>query len=90
MTLAKALHDLSFWKVVLIAVLLAVLFSCPSAHAHRSGCHAWHSCPSGRGTYEFGDTGHCNQCPDNAYCYDGKPRQDVEPAKPNRPSQRPQ
>ena len=81
MTLAKALHDLSIWKVVLIAVLLAVLFSCPSAHAHRSGCHAWHSCPSDRGTYECGDTGHCNQCPDNEYCSAGKPKSDGAPAK---------
>jgi hypothetical protein len=73
-----------------IAVLLAVVFSCPSADAHRSGCHAGHSCPSDRGTYECGDIGHCNQCRDNFYCSGGKPRQNVEPAKQKRPSQNPQ
>jgi micrococcal nuclease len=44
------------------------------AHAHRSGCHRWHSCPSDRGTYICGDTGHCSQCPDNRFCEDGRPR----------------
>lgn len=41
------------------------------ANAHRSGCHRWHSCPSDRGTYICGDTGHCNYCPDNQYCTSG-------------------
>lgn len=75
--------------IVAIFVLTACLYS-DVASAHRSGCHAWHSCPSDHGTYECGDTGHCNQCTDNAYCSDGKPRLDVEPAKPKRPSQRSQ
>jgi hypothetical protein len=71
-------------------LVVAGLLCIPTALAHRSGCHAWHSCPSDRGTYECGDTGHCNQCPDNAYCSDGKPRQNAEPAKSKRPSQNPQ
>src|SRR5437879_1716924 len=37
----------------------------PTSDAHRSGCHRWYSCPSDRGTYECGDSGHCSQCP----CY---------------------
>ena len=60
--------------VVAIFILGACLYS-DVASAHRSGCHAWHSCPSDRGTYECGDTGHCNQCPDNKYCKGQKPRQ---------------
>ncbi len=52
MTLADSLHHTSLWKVVVIAILVVILFSCPSAHAHRSGCYAWHSCPSDHGTYE--------------------------------------
>jgi|GEM_PF-5722961 len=39
--------------------------------AHQSGCHAWHSCPSDRGSYKCGDTGHCNYCPDDEYCLNG-------------------
>jgi len=31
--------------------------------AHRSGCHAAHSCPSDTGSYVCGDTGHYSQCP---------------------------
>jgi len=44
------------------------------ASSHRSGCHRWHSCPSDRGTYICGDTGHCSQCPDNQYCLNRNPR----------------
>lgn len=61
-------------KAVFVGLLLAVLVSPPTAHAHRSGCHRWHSCPSDHGTYECGDTGHCSQCPDNTYCDGGQPR----------------
>ncbi len=49
-----------------------------SANAHRSGCHRWHSCPSDRGTYTCGDTGHCNYCPNNDYCKNGEPRTEVD------------
>jgi hypothetical protein len=58
---------------VLIAV--AVLMSdIPSAEAHRSGCHRWHSCPSDSGSYTCGDLGYCSACADNKYCSVGKPR----------------
>jgi hypothetical protein len=50
------------------------LFFSAVAHAHRSGCHRWHSCPSDRGTYECGDVGYCSDCPDNQYCQGGQPR----------------
>lgn len=37
--------------------LLAIILSlyAPSASAHRSGCHRWHTCPSDHGTYEMGE-----------------------------------
>lgn len=57
-------------KLFLILVLIISLLP---VEAHRSGCHDWHSCPSDRETYECGDTGHCNYCPDNQYCQNGKP-----------------
>ena len=41
--------------------------------AHRSGCHAAHSCPSDTGTYICGDTGNCSQCTDNEFCSNKKP-----------------
>ena len=66
-------------KVTCLRVLLSILTGClillpVLVHAHRSGCHRWHSCPSERGTYVCGDLGHCGQCPDNAYCAGGQPR----------------
>ena len=58
--------------------------------AHRSGCHRWHSCPSDRGTYECGDSGHCSRCPDNKYCKAGNPRTvERRPSQTPRPSQQP-
>jgi hypothetical protein len=50
------------------------LFFSAVAHAHQSGCHRWHSCPSDRGTYECGDVGYCSGCPNNQYCERGQPR----------------
>ena len=44
------------------------------AYSHQSGCHRWHSCPSDSGSYVCGDTGHCNYCPDNQYCENGRPK----------------
>src|SRR5438445_149731 len=46
-------------------------FTAPSADAHRSGCHRWHSCPSDTGSYTCGDLGYCSQCSDNEYCHAG-------------------
>lgn len=57
-----------------LLVGLLIFLTIPVADAHRSGCHRWHSCPSDRGTYTCGDTGHCSQCPDNEYCKSGQPR----------------
>src|SRR5437667_11919782 len=60
------------------------------AHAHRSGCHSWHSCPSDAGSYVCGDTGHCSACPDNQYCLAGTPRQaQAQPQEPKKPSEQP-
>ncbi|GEM_PF-4395141 len=53
-------------------IILFLILSIPSySFAHRSGCHRWHSCPSDRGTYTCGDTGHCSGCGDNQYCQNG-------------------
>lgn len=52
-------------------------------YAHRSGCHASHSCPSDTGSYICGDTGNCSQCADNEFCSNKKPiGKTAEPAKP--------
>ncbi len=55
------------WTFVFVACM-ALSFSAvnvPSqVDAHRSGCHAAHSCPSDHGTYVCGDTGHFNFCGD--------------------------
>lgn len=74
-------------KRALLASALALW--CLSAHAHRSGCHRWHSCESDHGTYVCGDTGHCSGCADNQYCKDRqiRPRNksgDPKPAKPTK------
>ena len=44
------------------------------ANAHDNYCHRWHICPSDTGSYVCGDMGMCDQCPDNQYCQDKKPR----------------
>lgn len=61
-------------KLFLFATL-TILLVLSLAHAHRSGCHRWHSCPSDSGSYICGDLGYCSQCPDNAYCQGGQSRQ---------------
>ncbi len=46
-----------------LATLVVVgLTQIQTAQAHRSGCHAWHSCASDSGSYSCGDTGHSNYC----------------------------
>jgi endonuclease YncB( thermonuclease family) len=42
----------------MICWALILLICAPQAFAHRSGCHAWRTCPSDRGTYAFPATGH--------------------------------
>ena len=59
------------WSFFLLAISLIFLATASLAQAHQSGCHRWHSCPSDRGTYTCGDTGHCSACPDNSYCKNG-------------------
>jgi endonuclease YncB( thermonuclease family) len=53
--------------------------------AHRSGCHRWHSCPAGHGTYTCGDLGSCAQCPDNQFCQSGQPRASATPPTASQP-----
>lgn len=43
----------------MVVALFAPLF----AEAHRSGCHAKHSCPSDSGSYVCGDLGYTSECP---------------------------
>jgi PLD-like domain len=65
-----------------MALLMVLLLSGGSAtlHAHQDPCHRLHRCPSDHHTYICGDTGRCEQCPDNRYCLAGKPRQAAPPA----------
>lgn len=73
----KTIARILTWSV---AVTLTGFLLLPDiGYAHRSGCHRWHSCPSDRGTYVCGDTGHCNYCPDNQYCQAGRPRAAAAP-----------
>jgi phosphatidylserine/phosphatidylglycerophosphate/cardiolipin synthase-like enzyme len=68
-------------EVCLIALILVALVGMiVSAHAHQNPCHRRHSCPSDRHTYVCGDTGRCDQCPDNPYCLGRKPRVAAAPA----------
>lgn len=43
------------------ALSVLFLFAAP-AHAHRDGCHRWHSCPSDTGSYVCGDLGYTTYC----------------------------
>ena len=65
----------------LMPLLLVLLLSGGSAtlHAHQDPCHLRHSCPSDHQTYVCGDTGRCNQCPDNQFCLANKPRVAASP-----------
>jgi phosphatidylserine/phosphatidylglycerophosphate/cardiolipin synthase-like enzyme len=65
-----------------LALLLVMLLSGGSAtpYAHQDPCHRLHSCPSDHHTYVCGDTGRCDQCPNNQYCLAGKPRVATSPA----------
>lgn len=59
--------------IMLLMVVLVGGWLLPGA-GHQDPCHRLHSCPSDHGTYVCGDTGRCDQCPDNLYCLAGKPR----------------
>ena len=69
-----ATHALRGWPVLIVALAMSLPVS-----AHRSYCHAEHSCPTEHGTYVCGDFGDCSECPDNAYCKDRSPRADRPP-----------
>src|SRR5947207_10273661 len=73
------------WISASLVALTLLAASSPYGHAHRSGCHRWHSCPSDTGSYVCGDTGHCSACPDNEYCLASKSRQ--AQAQPDQPQQ---
>lgn len=50
--------------VFAISVLAAAGVAPVAAHAHRDGCHRWHSCPSDTGSYVCGDLGYDSECGD--------------------------
>jgi phosphatidylserine/phosphatidylglycerophosphate/cardiolipin synthase-like enzyme len=60
--------------VLMIASLTLVADAIRHSEAHQDTCHRLHSCPSDRNTYICGDTGRCDQCPNNQFCLAGKPR----------------
>lgn len=49
----------------ILALASFALAISPAALAHRSGCHAAHSCPSDTGSYVCGDKGNNSQCGGN-------------------------
>jgi hypothetical protein len=58
---------IKYKKLAVCTVLLLIFFTItPSAGAHRSGCHRWHSCPSDTGSYVCGDLGYYSECPANS------------------------
>jgi hypothetical protein len=69
----------------LVSTVLLCLW-CSLASAHQDSCHRLHRCASDHGTYVCGDRGRCDQCPDNAFCQERKPRASAQtPAKPAPP-----
>jgi phosphatidylserine/phosphatidylglycerophosphate/cardiolipin synthase-like enzyme len=67
--------------IVLMMVTLTLLVdTIRHSEAHQDPCHRLHSCPSDHHTYVCGDTGRCDQCPNNQYCLAGKPRVATSPA----------
>jgi phosphatidylserine/phosphatidylglycerophosphate/cardiolipin synthase-like enzyme len=71
-------HDRQQWLMIMMMLILAGLVV--ASHAHQDPCHRLHSCPSDHTTYVCGDTGRCDQCPDNPYCLAAKPRLAASPA----------
>jgi hypothetical protein len=56
---------LAHMRLFLLALFVSLISAYP-VEAHRSGCHAKHSCPSDSGSYTCGDKGYCSQCPDTS------------------------
>jgi endonuclease YncB( thermonuclease family) len=73
--------------VLLMASLTLVADGIRHGETHQDPCHRLHSCPSDHQTYICGDKGRCDQCPDNEYCLQGKPRAAVQ--QPTRPTPAP-
>jgi phosphatidylserine/phosphatidylglycerophosphate/cardiolipin synthase-like enzyme len=59
---------------IALVVMLGLMGWLTVATGHKDPCHQRHSCPSDGGTYECGDRGRCEQCPDNQYCLAGQLR----------------
>jgi hypothetical protein len=67
--------------IVLVVVSLTILADgMRYSEGHQDPCHRLHRCLSDHHTYVCGDTGRCDQCPDNQFCLSGKPRAAASPA----------
>jgi phosphatidylserine/phosphatidylglycerophosphate/cardiolipin synthase-like enzyme len=60
--------------VLMVGTLTLVAHGIRPSEGHQDPCHRLHSRPSDHHTYVCGDTGRCDQCPDDPYCLAGKPR----------------
>jgi endonuclease YncB( thermonuclease family) len=78
-------RDRGLAVVVRQSAFIVIYLGVGTAWAHQHPCHGWHSCPSDRGTYVCGDTGRCDQCPDNQFCLARQPRMETQPPLPVTP-----
>jgi endonuclease YncB( thermonuclease family) len=76
------------WAVIAIIITVMQLnLGMSISQAHQDSCHRRHSCPPDPAPYVCGDRGRCDQCPDNEFCLEGKPRASAQqPSRPAIPS----
>jgi phosphatidylserine/phosphatidylglycerophosphate/cardiolipin synthase-like enzyme len=65
--------------VIMMIVVLWLMGWMPAARTHQDPCYRLHGCPSDYHSYICGDTGRCDQCPDNQYCLTSRPRLAASP-----------
>src|SRR5687768_10982532 len=71
--------SLSHQRLMALLVIIVLSSGISMIHAHQDPCDRLHSCPSDHCTYVCGDTGRCDQSPDNHVCLEGKPRLAASP-----------
>ena len=59
---------------IVLQIVFIIIVPMTITEALDDACKFWHSCPSDSADYVCGDLGHCDQCPDNRYCKNGKKR----------------
>jgi endonuclease YncB( thermonuclease family) len=86
--MSRSLPQVVQWAAIAIGItVMQPSLGIGTSHAHEDPCHRRHRCPPDPDTYVCGDTGRCDQCPDNDFCRAGKPRPAVHrPARPAIPS----